>query len=414
MVGVIGMRSIIHADINYCYAQIEELKNPDLKKVPMVVGGDESLRQGIVLAKNPLASVYGIKTADTLYVARRKCPNLVVVAPSFPDYMEVTEAVKDIYRTYTDQVESFGLDEAWLDVTGSYRLFGDVTTIAKEIQLRVFEEVGLTISIGISWNKIFAKLGSDMKKPSGFTVINRDNYQDVVWSLPADALLGVGQKTYPKLLKMNVVSIGDLAAIDGKKIHRRLGKQGLMLKRFAMGLDDSSVKRPQELPEAKSVGNSITLVRDIYSYREAKLVLRRLSESVASRMRSQKLVGQVISLQIRDEQLKTSSRQIKMPQHSDVASDFFKWATLLLEKYDADFNLGIRSLGLSVTDLMPKVRSAEQLSIFDQRTEIDYVLDDLQIRFGDDVIKRGSMLLDKNLTDFNPKKDHRVHPVSYQ
>lgn len=408
------MRSIIHADINYCYAQIEELKNPDLKHVPMVVGGDESLRQGIVLAKNPLASAYGIKTADTLYVARRKCPQLVVVPPHFSDYMQITEAVKDIYRSYTDQVESFGLDEAWLDVTGSYRLFGDGITIAKTIQNRIFTEIGLTVSVGVSWNKIFAKLGSDMKKPMGFTVIDQNNYQSLVWPLAADDLLGVGHKTYPKLLKMNIVSIGDLAQADAKKLHRRLGKQGLMLKQFAMGLDDSTVKRLQELPKAKSVGNSITLVRDIYTMQEAKLVLRRLSESVASRMRSSKVVGQVVSIQVRDKNLKTVSKQIKLAQHSDGASEFFKWASFLLQDYEAIFEIGVRSLGLSVSDLIDKKKSAEQISLFDQRTEIDYLIDDLQIRFGDDVIQRGSMLLDKTLTDFNPKKEHKVHPVSYQ
>lgn len=408
------MRSIIHADINYCYAQIEELKNPELKNVPMVVGGDESLRQGIVLAKNPLASAYGIKTADTLYVARRKCPQLVVVAPNYIDYMEVTEAVKDIYRSYTDQVESFGLDEAWLDVTNSYRLFGDVITIAKEVQNRVLLEIGLTVSVGVSWNKIFAKLGSDMKKPMGFTVIDKSNYQSLVWPLAADNLLGVGHKTYPKLLKMNIVSIGDLAQADGKKLHRRLGKQGLMLKQFAMGLDDSSVKRLQDLPKAKSVGNSITLVRDIYTMREAKLVLRRLSESVASRMRLSKVVGQVVSIQIRDKNLRTVSKQIKLPQHSDGASDFYEWAILLLESYEVVFELGVRSLGLSVSELIDKKESAEQISLFDQKTELDYLIDDLQIRFGDNVIQRGSMLLDKSLTGFNPKKEHKVHPVSYQ
>ena len=407
------MRQIIHADINYCYAQIEELKNPDLKLVPMVVGGSEAKRQGIVLAKNPLASAYGISTADTLYVARRKCPKLVVVPPAFEDYMRVTEQVKDIYREYTDQVESFGLDEAWIDVTGSQRLFGPGLKIAKTIQRRVYEEIGLTISIGYSWNKIFAKLGSDMQKPAGFTVITKENYKQIVWPLNADVLLGVGRKTYPKLMQMDVITVSDLANACSKKLHRRLGKQGLQLKKFALGLDDSTVKTLQELPEAKSIGNSVTLERDIYSYKEAHLVLRRLAESVASRMRDESYVGQVVSLSVRNEKLETYSKQFKMQQHSDVSSVIYKMATYLLEESYPGFELGIRSLGISVSELVEKKQTVKQISIFETRSEIDYVLDDLQMKYGDQVVTRASMLLDTSLTDFNPKKQHKIHPVSF-
>lgn len=204
-------RVIVHSDINHCYAQIEEMLRPQLRNVPMAVGGSEEKRNGIILAKNDLAKAKGIRTGESLREARRKCPDLLIIHPDYDAYIYYTEKIKDIYRRYTDRVESFGLDEAWIDLTHSQRLFGDGIDLARRIQDEVFETYGITVSMGVSFNKIFAKLASDLLKHKGFVVVTEDDFKEFIWPLPAEDLLMVGSRTRKKLNEMRIFTIGDLA-----------------------------------------------------------------------------------------------------------------------------------------------------------------------------------------------------------
>ena len=226
-------RVIFHIDINHCYAQIEEMKYPALRDVPMAVGGHEETRHGIILAKNDLAKKYGIKTGESLREAREKCEDLLIIPPSYDDYIYYTGEVKKIYRRYSDHVESFGLDEAWIDYTDFAKLFGDPENIVRKIQTEVKREIGLDVSAGLSWNKIFAKLGSDRKKPDGPAVITRDNYQETVWPLPASDLLYVGPATTRKRLARGIHTIGELAVYPQKYLKKAMGAAGVMISVFA-------------------------------------------------------------------------------------------------------------------------------------------------------------------------------------
>ncbi|WVV21833.1 DNA polymerase IV [Erysipelothrix piscisicarius] len=300
-------RYILHCDIDYCFAQIEILKNPSLANVPMCVGGDESKRHGIVLARNPLAKAKGVKTAETLKDARRKCPGLVIVPPSYEDYLMISNQVKDIYRTYTDKVESFGIDEAWVDISDSILLFGKPGDIATEIQKRIKAEVGLTVSIGMSFNKIFAKLGSDFQKPNGLTILMESHMKQMIWPLPVQELLYVGPSTQKSLNQIGIRTIGDLACANENTLHTHLGKMGSLLKAFANG-EDSSEVNPYSDP-AKSIGNGMTTPQDLVTIDEVKRVLLVLAESVSSRCRKIEKKGSVLRISIRDHKLETLSRQ---------------------------------------------------------------------------------------------------------
>ena len=406
----------MHSDINHCFAQIEEMKNPKLKEVPMCVGGSQEERHGIVLARNNLAKQFGVTTAETLVTARRKCPQLVVVPPVYEDYVYYSEKVKDIYREYTDKVESFGIDEAWFELTHSSLLFGDPLTLAKTIQSRIWNEIGLTVSMGISWNKIFAKLGSDMVKPSGFTHITKSNYKTLAWDLDVQDLLFVGKSTQAKLLRMGILTIGDLARYDRERLIKRLGVQGETLWVFANGLDESDVKDISFSRQAKSVGNSITTKKDIVTSEDALIVYRRLCESVASRLRDAELVGSVISVSIRDVQLKSFTRQKKLKNPTDV-SDVILGVAMELLNANYDFDLPLRSIGVSVSQLKkPQKSETIQLNLFEDAVEvvdariIDRTIDDIRDRYGFNVVKRCSVLLDEELTDLNPKENHTIFP----
>jgi len=399
------------------YAQIEEMKFPELRDVPMAVGGHEETRHGIILAKNDLAKKYDIKTGESLRDARKKCPDLLIIPPHYDDYMYYTEQVKDIYREYTDQVESFGLDEAWVDFTYSQKLFGDPIKIAHEIQDRVLKEVGLTVSIGVSYNKIFAKLGSDMIKPSGFVVITPENYKEVVWPLPVGDLLYVGSSTERKLHARGIMTIGQLANYSHQLLKNEMGKKGEIIHAFANGWDVSEVALTSFQRHVKSVGNSVTAVHDICNFEELKMVYYVLTESVASRLKDHGLEGNVISISMRDKDLNWFSRQRKVETYTNVTEEIIITVLeLSLENYD--FSVPLRSIGLSVGNLRPDL-GRRQLNLFedDEQVEkarkVDNTMDAIRNKYGFEAVKRCCILQDKELTGFNPKGDHTIHPVSY-
>jgi DNA polymerase-4 len=410
-------RVILHSDINHCYAQIEEMKYPELRNVPMAVGGHEESRHGIILTKNLLAKKFHIKTGESLRDALKKCPDLVIVHPNYEDYMYYTEKVKDIYREYTDKVESYGLDEAWIDLTNSTALYGNGEEIARTIQKRVYDEIGLTVSIGVSYNKIFAKLGSDLIKPSGLVVITKDNFKEKIWSLPVEDLFYVGSATKSKLETMAITTIEQLATTSLDVLRKKFGKMGEVLWYFANGLDVSEVALNTFHRDIKSVGNSMTTVRDIKNLQDAKLVFYILAESVASRLRDSGFKGSVISIGLRNKKLEGFTRQRKIGTPTNISGEIME-TVLQLVKENYDFTIPLRSIGIAVSMLTPDA-SPTQLNLFvdektrDAQMKLDITVDKIRTRFGFTSVKRCCSLLDKDLTDFNPKDDHTIHPVGY-
>lgn len=362
-------RWIIHSDINHCYAQIEEMMYPELRNVPMAVGGHEEDRHGIILAKNDLAKKYHIKTGESLRDAFQKCPELLIVPPHYDDYLFYTEEVKRIYREYSDKVESFGLDEAWIDITGTEKLFHKTAMeLAEEIQRRVFKELGLTVSMGLSFNKVFAKLGSDLDKKQGLAVITRDNFKDMVFPLPIADILYIGKATSSQLNERNIYTLGDLALSSKEYIKSFLGKNGEMVWLFANGYDTLSVNSSQQV--IKSVGNGITAKHDIHTIEEAKIVLSMLAESVAKRLRQSNKLGSVISIGMRYKDLQGLSRQKRVDTPTNIAQEILDMVMILLRD---NWNMAIplRSLSISVSSLVEKETYAYQMSLFNTANEED-------------------------------------------
>ncbi len=390
-------RTILHCDLNGFYASVECVLNPELRNVPMAVGGDEESRHGIILAKNELAKKFNIQTAETIWQAKKKCPNLVVVPPHHDLYHQYSKQVKDIYKRYTDYVESFGLDEAWLDVTGSKRLFGDGVKIANDLRRIVKEETGLTISVGVSFCKVFAKLGSDYKKPDATTVFSKENWKQFVFPLSVRELLYVGRSTANELEKLGIKTIGDLASFDENTLISHLGKSGSMLYRYANGLDRERVKSIYEKEEVKSVGNGMTFRHDLLGEEEVRGGIYALSDSIAARMRRKKLKCTTVQVVIKDPQFKTISRQQKLDAPTYTSRDIRETAMEIVRK-SWNFNLPIRMMSVTGTNLVGEDAVYEQVSLFEENREHDKkveqfekTVDSLKSRFGDVVSLGGSI-----------------------
>lgn len=409
-------RVILHSDLNNFYASVECLYQPSLRDKPVAVCGDTEARHGIVLAKNQIAKKLGVKTGDAIWQAKQKCPDLVTIPPDFDKYLKFSKIAKEIYGEYTDQTESFGIDEAWLDVTGS-RIFGEGTHIADTIRIRIAKELGITASIGVSYSKIFAKLGSDMKKPDATTIITKDNYKDIVWPLPASDLLYVGKATTDKLHRMGVDTIGQLAGAQEEHLAHALGKWGLVLRRFANGWDHSPVMRNGDESVIKSVGNSTTLPRDLTTTAEVKAVVYLLADSVAARLRAHKLKCTGVQISIRDNALFSCERQAKLTYPSYLCSEITDKAMEIFEtRYQ--FRAPIRSIGVRGINLIPE-DTPVQLSIFedvaqrDRMEALEHTMDDIRRRYGHHALRQGILLFDDTLTGINPKDEHIIHPYSY-
>lgn len=367
-------RVILHCDCNSFFASVETALNPEYKNVPMAVCGSESDRHGIVLAKNELAKKYGIKTAETVYSARKKCPSLVIAHPHYDEYTKYSRMVNDIYSRYTDMIEPFGIDESWLDVTASKKLFGDGPEIAERIRREVKEEIGITISVGVSFNKVFAKLGSDYKKPDAITVISRDDMERIVYPLPVSDLLFVGKKTDDQLRIMGVKTIGDLAKIPREVLIARFGKLGDQLYKNSRGLDDSPVARVDEHEDQKSIGFGFTFRHDLVSREECKIAINYLSDEVARRLRTSEMVCNTVQLSIKDEFLNVIQRQRGLKHPSDIAHDISSLAYDILVSEWSE-SKPIRMLTVTAQNLTRSEFSADQIDIFapqdDARREKD-------------------------------------------
>lgn len=410
-------RVILHCDLNSFYASVECLHHPEYRNIPMAVGGDVEKRHGIILAKNQLAKKAGVTTGEALWQALQKCPNLTLVRPNFTQYLRFSRMVRQIYADYSDKIESFGIDEVWIDVTESLHLFGDPKELADTIRERVKTELGVTVSIGVSFNKVFAKLGSDYKKPDATTVITRDNMQSIVWPLPIEDLLYVGRATAQKLHLLGIYTIGDCACIDVGTLKRRLGKWGEYLWRFANGMDNSPVNVQNFEPMVKSIGNSTTCPRDLLNLSDVKIVTYILCESVAARLKEAKLVAQVISIGVRDINLKTFTRQIKLSTPTHLSDDIAAAAMDLFSK-NVDFSIPLRSIGVKASDLSV-MEQPTQLDLFTDPIEhqksldLENTLGVIRERYGFNSVQRLMMKEDPLLSAFNPKQDHVIFPESY-
>ena len=395
------MRKILHCDANNFYASIECMLDPTLKDKYVAVSGNPDKRHGIILAKNQKAKECGVKTGEVIWEAKRKCPNLVLVPPQFDKYVYYSNKICDIYCQYTDRVEPFGIDECWLDVTGSMRLFKSATAIADELRERIKKEIGITISVGVSFNKIFAKLGSDMKKPDATTLISPDNFKSKVWPLDVSDLLMIGRKTEAKLKGLGINTIGDLANTNVDVLISKFGINGQKIYDNANGNNCEEVRLYYDKHIPKSIGNSTTMPKDVVLRDEAKAVIMALSEMVAIRLRKYEFIAGGVHLGMRFNDLSYVGKQSKLPYKINSASSICDFA---MEIYDSfQHTLPLRLLSVTTFDLS-KGEEMQQLSLFDdERVEklrrIDASLDKIREKYGYNALKSASLLEYPFVTD---------------
>lgn len=388
-------RIILHSDLNNFFASVEAAKNPALRGKCFAVAGDPEKRHGIILAKSQPAKVLGIRTGETIWEARQKCPDLILVKPDMEAYHHYSRLVHQIYHQFTDKIEPFGIDEAWLDVTGSTRLFGCGAKIAHDIRRKVREELGMTVSIGVSYNKIFAKLGSDLKKPDATTVISKENFQKIVHPLSVSDLLFVGRATKEKLHRHGIYKIGHLAQADPAFLRHLLGKMGLVLHQYAIGSENIGAVL-SEIPEVKSISNSITSSEDLTTLKDIRIQLLMLAEHVSSRMRLKGLSGTLVTLFVRDNQFRSTNRQIPLPVATNNAKEIADTAFELFQKH-CDLSTPIRCIGLGVSKLQAD-GGALQLALWDLNNDrvknqsLDSAVDTLRERYGFNCVVRAGCL----------------------
>lgn len=393
-----GDRAILHSDLNCFYASVEMMLDPSLRGSPMAVGGSPEERHGIVLAKNDEAKALGIKTGMTIWEAKVCCPNLKVVPPQYDEYLKYSKLTQEIYKRYTDLIEPFGMDECWLDVTGSRTLFGSGRDIAERIRKSVKEELGLTVSIGVSFTKTLAKLGSDMKKPDAITEITRENFRDVVWPLDVGDLLYCGEKTKSKLAWYNIKTIGQLAESDEDFIRKLFGVNGVELRTYARGEDMSRVAPLGFVSPVKSVGHGITCVADLESLDEVKRVILALSQDVGHRLRVHELAARSVKIWVRGKDLygQMFSRPLEVTTQlpCEIAAAAF-----------AAFRRGymwtqpVRSITVQAANLVP-ASDPSQTSLFvdnarrARRERLEDTIEELRGRFGKFAMTYASLLGD--------------------
>lgn len=390
-------RIILHCDCNSFFASVETVLEPSYKNVPMAVAGNVENRHGIILAKNELAKRYGINTAETVFSAKKKCPGLVLAKPHYEEYMKYSKMANEIYRRYTDMVEPFGIDESWLDVTAS-KFFGSGMEIAEKIRNDVKNELGITVSIGVSFNKVFAKLGSDYKKPDAITEINRSNFQTIVYPLPVSDLLFVGKRTAEALRHLGIKTIGELAKASPDILARKLGKAGELLSVYARGEDKSPVE-PHDKSEAKSIGNGYTFKHDLVGREDCKTGINYLAEEIGTKLRLRGLKCGTVQLSIKDEYLRTIQRNAPQNPPTDISSEIAETAfKILCREWSAD--KPIRMITVTATNLVETEGLAEQIDMFGEEKEKirkkngkrEIAVDEIRKKFGTDSILRASVI----------------------
>ena len=408
----VDMKTILHVDLNNFYASVECMYDPSIRGLPVAVCGDIEARHGIVLAKNYTAKAAGVKTGYTIADAKRACPGLVCVLPHMDRYMKFSAMAKGIYSEYTDKVESFGIDECWLDLGTE----ADGVSAANEIRRRIRRELGVTASVGVSYNKIFAKMGSDYKKPDATTEITADNYKALLWRLPVSDMMFVGRATESRLRLYGIDTIGDLAKCDPSLLARLLGKNGLMLYRFANGMDDSEVSAITEGPPLKSIGNSTTAPRDLLTEDDVRVTYMVLCESVAARLRKHALKCGTVSIDVRDSDLFVFTRQKRLLSPVCTAEELFS-AAMELHRTNRRPGMKIRSLGVRASSLCPLM--GMQLTFYDdeakqKREALSAVEDNINSRFGPRSVFHGITMAAGDLSSFTPSDDRVVAPDRFE
>lgn len=395
-------RVILHSDLNSFYASVECCLNPAIKELPVAVCGDIEKRHGIILASNQLAKKSGIKTGSAIWEAKKLCPNLHLVQAEHGHYKQFSDAMRNIYRRYTDRIESFGIDECWLDVTESIKLFGSGKKIADEIRAAAKTELGITASVGVSYNKIFAKLGSDMRKPDYTTVIGKEDLEELVFPLPVRSLLMVGKKFEKKFNSVGIRTIGDLAKTDVRVLKKRYGKMGEYLWKYANGLDDSPVGMDGESETVKSVSNGRTAFRDLCTLQDVEIAVTVMAESVAKRLKDQGLKGSTVGLFLRDYELKYWGMQIALEKPTFLESEIIEKSMEIFKDYD--FKKPLRSVTVRVANLVP----AEEVVIFDlfgeeenriKQEKLERARDSIQEKYGQKAIAKAVVLSDPELVE---------------
>ena len=411
------MRTILHVDANSFYASCECLYRPSIREKPVAVCGDPEARHGIVLTKNQHAKKYGVQTGEAIWQAKQKCPSLVVVPPDYPLYLHMSRRMHEIFGQYSDKVESFGLDESWVEISADDMDVRKGQLVADEIRHRIHRTLGITVSVGVADNKVMAKLGSDYKKPDATTVLPPDLYEQIVWPLPVSDLLYVGPATTRKLARIGVCTIGQLANLDESLLVHKFGKIGYMLKAFALGLDTSPVKPIEVSLPIKSVGNSTTPPHDIENMTDVKELVYLLAESVATRLRENNFKARCISVSARTTELVSSSCQTTLSQSTCLAKEIAETALRLFEQ-QFRFGFPFRSMGINCSQLSP-LDAPVQVDMFgeDERRvkqeQLERSIDGLRSRFGHQVIRRGIVLSDLSYSEINPKEEHIIHPVGF-
>ena len=391
-------RIILHCDLNSFYASVELRDHPDLRTVPTAVCGDPSSRHGIILAKNEAAKKYGAQTAETIWQARKKCPGLVLLPPHHSLYRQVSKQVNAIYEQYTDLVEPFGIDESWLDVTNTLHLFGgDVRALADALRERMKRELDLTLSVGVSFNKVFAKLGSDYKKPDATTVISRENWQKLVWPLPVGALLYVGGAAQKLLAQFGVKTIGQLASCRRDALETLMGKMGAQLHDYANGLDTDPVRSRYEAEPVKSVGNGTTFPQNLTTAEQVRGGIAILADSVASRLRHAGLYAGGIQVTVRDPQFRDRSRQMQLPAPTHLIRELTEAAMDLTHQLWRP-PAPVRALTVTAIHLVPQEDAYEQVDLFtagaaprkEKQEKLEAAMDRLRGKYGTGVISYGA------------------------
>lgn len=411
-------RVILHVDANNFYASVSVALHPEYAGKPLAVAGNPELRHGIILAKSQDAKKYGVQTAEPIWQAKKKCPNLLIVPPDYDEYVKYSDRMFEIFMEYTDRVESFGLDECWLDCTESQNLFGDGLAIAKKISDRIKSEMHITVSIGVSFSKIFAKLGSDYKKPDAITVIDRSNYRDIAWGLPVSDMLMVGKRTAESLEKIGIRTIGDLARVDTEVLKSRFGAVGVKLNEYANGSDDEDVKEYYYKRVPDSVGNGTTMPISVSSEGEILAVVMGLSDLIASRLRRHKLVAGGIRLSVKFDDLSYVSKQCTLYSTTNNSRRISDTAMELLGLL-YDYSRPIRAITITAYKLDDG--SERQMSLFDDNyikdAALDSVIDEVRAKYGYDIVRPSIVLAHEKLCggliekDFIPFKKTDIDDV---
>lgn len=399
-------RVILHCDMNNFYASVECKNNPSIKELYVAVCGNTAERHGIVLAKNQKAKLKGVQTGQAIWQAKSVCPDLVVVHPHFDEYIKYSQRAMEIYGRYTDQVEPFGMDECWLDVTKSVRLFGSGEKIADMIRRSVKSEMGLTISVGVSFNKVFAKLGSDMKKPDAVTVIGSDDFKMKVWGLPVESLLGVGRATYPKLQKLGIRTIGQLAQFPKEYLQAHFGKHGEELWEYANGSEHSAVMPSDYAFPIQSIGHGVTTVRDLTNDHQVWCVMLELSQQIGEKLRSYQMECKGIQVCIK----KNSLQKIEFQQKTEYALQSPKLiaeAAYKLFRQRYAWEMPLRAVTVRVFGLQPE-GGPVQSDLFgtdikiERQKKIDLAVATVRNKYGENALKNAVLFKNENLPQHKP------------